>query len=184
MYAFFLLFPLFQANEQWVSVSYDGTSYTIHETKNESDMAYARYKDVYSDEGWGRLECYLTSSTYSENSIRALGYAEGYLTHESIYNYFMNMYDFFATLSDSDSINSNATDWINSNREYVENYMQTQDTDFQKHVGMVYTLYLGMIDGYTAAAGSNNISEENFYLLQTFNELDDVIHSFDENITN
>ena len=180
-----ILLSFFEGDEVWISVSYDGTNYDVHDSRNESDMAYVRYKQVYTDEGWGRIESYLSSDTYSEYAIRSLGFAEGYLTHDSIYNFFMNMKDYYTSKLSAQSSLADVESWTKSNQEYVTNYTQTTDTNFQKHVSMMYALYQGMRDGYNAAIDSGKeLSEDDFYLFECMNDLDDVIHSFDEPVSN
>ena len=175
-----ILLSVLSFGEKWVSVSYSDNKYTVKDSKDTSMMAYVRFQNIASSTGWGKIEGFMSSNVDSDIAARCLGYAEGYLTQTLIDDFFQNIQDYISSLSPANNIDSEVKTWMKTNHDYVDAISQHADNDFRKDAAMIYNQFKGMYDGYAAASGSNPIfDEDTFYLLESLNDLTDVMNKYD-----
>ena len=140
----------------------DNDSYTTEnsEKPDENALAYAVYNKSYEYKGWD----FLSISSYSKNDKKyndsmksyAMGYLEGILTKERIYQFYTNIIRSNFN-KDNYKIPENVLDFYKKNLEYmVENstkYMKSEP--YWEQVHYIYQQLKGLYDGY-----NNNVEED------------------------
>lgn len=136
--------------------------------------ASATYYKTYETEGWDKLQIssYQGSDKKYQDFVKsyAMGYVEGVLTAERIYNFYQNMLHF-------NTIPDNTKQFILENLDYMKS-TSIQKRKIDPYWDQVYNLYKqfqGMADGYNSVVDkSKQISYVEFQLMNSMSDFGDL----------
>ena len=143
-------------------------------------VAYANYTPSYYEDGWD----YLTVSSYIGDDViysdvqksYAMGYIEGYLTQERIWDFYRNMVaSHFAT---SDFVMpDNTREFLIENFKFIQDKCaELKDSDpYWAHINSIYYQLQGLVDGYNNKASvSQRINFIEFQVMTAFGDIGEL----------
>ena len=131
----------------------------ISDKRDENAVASAIYNKTYEKKGWD----FLSISSYEKNDSKysdsikayAMGYLEGYLTKDRIYNFYKNIinYNFF----EEKTIPQNMLNFFQDNLDYMEKQSKNlmNSDSYWEQVHFILQQLKGLYDGYTFLAEEN-----------------------------
>jgi hypothetical protein len=133
----------------------DGSSqYIVDNVYDQNYIAYAVYEPTLSQTGWDTLAISSyqgNDQVYSDyDKARAMGYLEGVLTHERIWDHFQNTkFSHYGT----GEMPQDVQDFIDKNRKWVEEKGLTASSDaYWYHAHLLLVQLQGLVDGYNSVA--------------------------------
>ena len=191
-----LIIPFIQSitpsNEEEIimNVYYSKTSgkYTAKksDTIDQYAIASATYINSYKTKGWD----FLTISSYSlddkkysdSNKAYAMGYVEGIINHERIYQIYRNL-QYYTFYQEGNKMPENLRQFLEENLEYMKHKsLENKAKDpFWEHVYYIYQQLLGLYDGYNSACEEHQkLGFIEFQLVVSNAEMEDAIYYKDK----
>ena len=182
--------PSNEDEEIIMNVYYSKTSgkYTAKKSDkvDPSALASATYKNSYKTKGWD----FLTISSYSLNDNKysdekkayAMGYVEGVINNERIYQIYRNL-KYYSFYNDDNKMPNNLKIYLEKNLEYMkQKSKENKDKDvYWEHVYYIYQQLLGLYDGYNTACEDNKkIGFIEFQLVVSNADMEDAINYLDK----
>jgi hypothetical protein len=165
----------------------DAGSYEIKFFYDPTSIAYAKYKKSLHSSGWDFLT--LSSNIEKDNKYSdemkayASGYLEGYLTHERIWNHFLNTKQYYLKEKNL-NIPENLKNFILQNKDWIHKMsLENKDKDdYWYHTYLVQMQLEGMIAGYNSiASSSNQLSYLDFSIINASNEIGEILKYYKTN---
>ena len=162
--------------------------YTAKKSDNvdPSAIASATYINSYETKGWDFLTISsyeLDDKAYSDsNKAYAMGYAEGIVNWEKIYQIYRNLL-YFTFYEDDYKIPDNLKEFMAENLEYMKKTsLEKKDQDiYWEHVYYIYQQMLGLYDGYNNACDENKkIGFVDFQLVVANADMEDAVYYKDK----
>eukprot|EP00123_Amoebidium_parasiticum_P011864 comp20950_c0_seq1/m.28009 comp20950_c0_seq1/g.28009 ORF comp20950_c0_seq1/g.28009 comp20950_c0_seq1/m.28009 type:complete len:553 (-) comp20950_c0_seq1:50-1708(-) len=157
---------------QGVKIVYEG------EKTAEKNGAWvtATFSDGTQSDGWGKLWLKTTNASVDDNKkMYAVGYAEGFLTAEHIYNHFMNNYE--ATYGVNKTQPPEVLAWFREQNQWARR-LASKYAAQDKFWGVVNSLYAqfdGLMAGYKAAnLPGKELTEDDLYFVQSIGDTMDL----------
>ena len=172
-------------NVYYSKISGKYTAKKSDKVDNEA-IASATYKNSYEKTGWD----FLTISSYSlddkkysdSNKAYAMGYVEGIINHERIYQIYRNLLH-FSFYKDGNKLPDNLKEFMSKNLEYMKNTcLEKKDKEiYWEHVYYIYQQMLGLYEGYNSACDENKkIGFIDFQLVVANADMEDAIYYKDK----
>ena len=173
-----------------MNVYYSKTSgkYTVKESTEIDPLAIASatYKNSYETKGWD----FLTIASYSKddnkysdsNKAYAMGYVEGIINNEKIYQIHRNLL-YFSYYKEGNKFPDNLKEYLSLNLDYMKKKsLENKDKDvYWEHVYYIYQQMLGLYDGYNSACPENKkIGFIDFQLVVANADMEDAINYKDK----
>lgn len=178
MFLSFLMFVITiqsnQSSTRYFSVYLVRDNYVVHETFDESAIATAKYVSDYNDDGWGKL--YIKSNKNFDDLTQAfaVGYLEGQITQEKIYQHYTNyrLNDF------KDGFPDNVKEFFTENLAFMDNLVKENPKDIHSQTAIkIYTQFKGMVKGYNDIVDdSNKISALNFNMISSTGDMFEIVY--------
>jgi len=143
-------------------------------------VATARFVPGMNSTGWDRI--FVTASAAASPSVGAhsVGYAEGYLTHTRIRQFFQNVYaDWFGNATRHTSGKAaRIYHWLEENMAWVTKQVAANQGDaYWEKIGLVVAQLDGLVAGYNDAAPHNEqLTRGDFLLLNADGDIEAVIN--------
>jgi len=162
---------------QTISVLYKDGEFEVLPGLNyyASVVAWARFTNEQLTNGWMHLEITTNEHFPDEIQAQASGFAEGYLTKESIYNYYQEFYSTLIcneNIEDFKDVCASFKDALKTNEEYIKKSVREKASTQPKWhmVDMFYKQLDGMKVGFLAKYKENNeeIGSQDFDLEHGF----------------
>ena len=173
-----------------MNVYYSKTSgkYTAKksDTIDQYAIASATYINSYKTKGWD----FLTISSYSlddkkysdSNKAYAMGYVEGIINHERIYQIYRNL-QYYTFYQEGNKMPENLRQFLEENLEYMKHKSQENKAKdpFWEHVYYIYQQLLGLYDGYNSSCDEHQkLGFIEFQLVVSNAEMEDAIYYKDK----
>ena len=173
-----------------MNVYYSKTSgkYSVKQSDKVDTLAiaYANYSKTYETKGWD----FLKISSYSlddnrypdSNKAYAMGYVEGVINNERIYQMYRNLLS-FSFYNDGNKIPDNLKAFLSENLEYMkQKCLENKDKDiYWEHVYYIYQQMVGLYDGYNSACdASKKIGFIDFQIVVANSDMEDAIYYKDK----
>ena len=149
-------------------------------------IASATYKNSYEKTGWD----FLTISSYTSddkkysdsNKAYAMGYVEGIINHEKIYQMYRNLL-YFSFYNEELKFPDNLIEFMEKNLEYMKKTsLEKKDQEvYWEHVYYIYQQMLGLYEGYISVCDENKkIGFIEFQLVIANADMEDAIYYNDK----
>ena len=149
-------------------------------------IASATYKNSYEKTGWD----FLTISSYTSddkkysdsNKAYAMGYVEGIINHEKIYQMYRNLL-YFSFYNEELKFPDNLMEFMEKNLEYMKKTsLEKKDQEvYWEHVYYIYQQMLGLYEGYISICDENKkIGFIEFQLVIANADMEDAIYYNDK----
>eukprot|EP00744_Colponema_vietnamica_P002271 GILI01003597.1.p1 GENE.GILI01003597.1~~GILI01003597.1.p1 ORF type:complete len:626 (+),score=213.81 GILI01003597.1:85-1962(+) len=119
------------------------------------EAGYMNYVDNLATTGWDNITVTLNESTQALNldaKYFGMGFVEGYVTYERIYQNYMNTNDGL-----NPYITNETASWFTNNMAYLKDFIAANPTDpYAQKTSQLLNQVRGMAAGYTAGCAANN----------------------------
>ncbi|XP_066989803.1 putative phospholipase B-like 2 [Macrobrachium rosenbergii] len=173
------------ASAHILSVTYNGTSYEIHDGVIVDDwVARGNFTDTTFEDGFAYLELESSSAYDDKVQAYAAGIVEGALTHEMIYNHYRNTIEGYCDDKPEGYCDRLRT-YLNENFEWLKSkityYELNNPTYYHSH--LILLQIDGMNDGYNRVA-KDPIEADSILMMNLKGDLEDLESALDPTIRN
>ncbi|XP_066989802.1 LOW QUALITY PROTEIN: putative phospholipase B-like 2 [Macrobrachium rosenbergii] len=180
---FVSLLLISSASAHILSITYDGTSYEIHDGVVVDDwVARGNFTDTTFEDGFAYLELQSSSAYDDKVQAYAAGLAEGALTHEMIYNHYRNTMEGYCTDKPMGYCERLHT-YLDENDQWLQSAIAELGADDPVfHQSDLILLQIdGMNDGYNRVA-KDPIEADSILMMNLMGDLDDLELALDPTI--
>ncbi|TNJ30612.1 Phospholipase B [Giardia muris] len=162
-------------------VRYHDGGYTVEVVTDKPDsgcVVITTSDTSLAETGWMHFNATTNGDYANTIQMRAVGFAEGYLFHESLHNHFMNMKDWYLkSYLHADKYPPELEKYMQENLDWTREaaYEFGTDDSFWRHVGYTLDHFDGVVSGYGAAAEKDKeLSELELWIYFSSGDLLDI----------
>lgn len=131
-------------------------SFKLGVLDTQHGVAWANFSDSsVHPSGFGSLTVTTNTAFNDTEQMYAAGFAEGVATQARIFQHLTNMHSWALKslgVSSGGRIPEKYVEWFAENDEWAKTNAVTNSSELWTHVGLVYSQFDGLVDGYNAAA--------------------------------
>lgn len=169
-----LVLSLSSTQLHYYSVYLIGDRYVVHETYDETAVATSKYVVAYNEDGWGKL--YIKSNSKYDDLTQAfaVGYLEGQITSDKIYQHYTNyrLNDF------KDGFPDNVKEFFTDNLNFMDKLVKDNPKDIHSQTAIkIYTQFKGMVKGYNDIVEvDKKISSIDFNMISSTGDMFEIVY--------
>ena len=158
----------------------NGTFTVVPQLLDPTGVAFGLYDPSLFEKGWDTLS--LTTNSHSDSysdyeKAYGLGFLEGVLTQQRIYDHFLNIYRLNYYYEKDGKMPEYVADFFTKQRTWIrESFLQNQDDPYWQNVYAILLQLEGLIDGYNSVVSEERqISYTDFQVIASDSDISDVL---------